>query len=77
MLVESKIEAPWPWNMLLEYFFKLYPETMFKEMQPLCPSPKCGETGILSPPIYNAPDGLRLSMSKIDHLQIESRNPSF
>ena len=29
------------------------------------------------PPIYNAPDGLRLSMSKIDHLQIESRNPSF
>ena len=52
--------------MLLEFFLNLYPETMFKEIQLPCPSPKCRETKILPlmPPRDYVPVCQKLIISK-------------
>ena len=53
--------------MLHEFILNLYSETMFKEIQSLCPSPKYGEPTCIG---HHAAAEICPSMLKIDHLQI-------
>ena len=49
--------------MLLEFFLNLNPGTMFKEIQPVCPSPKCGKPKIL--PLMSLRDYVPVSQKLI------------
>ena len=60
--------------MPLEFFLNLYPETMLKEIYPLCSSPKCGEPktlAFMSPREY-VPVSQTLIISKYSNV-----NPHF
>ena len=70
IIVWSKIEAPWPWNMLLEFFLSLYPETMFKEISPYVPHQNVGNPRYWPPcpPGGYIPLCQKLIISEYNHL---------